>query len=100
LHAPDYLYGHLGGNAQKQMLWKVPVSIALFGGASYIAWSRVRDHVHDTLDVLVGAGAGTTISLLVYGLHDNRFGAFYPPKRPRALHVRTSINSLYAECQF
>lgn len=43
----------------------------LYGWASYVGYSRIRDNKHYLSDVLIGAGAGTLISNLLYSLHFN-----------------------------
>ena len=43
----------------------------LYGWASYVGYSRIRDKKHYFSDVLVGAIAGTTVSYLLY---DHHFG--------------------------
>lgn len=72
-----YMYHYLGKNNNRNLLWKIPVSLLLYGAAGYVAWSRVYDHAHDELDVTVGAFVGITVSSLIFGIHDNWFGKFY-----------------------
>ena len=43
----------------------------LYGWASYVGYSRVRDNKHYLSDVLIAAGSGTLISNLLYSLHFN-----------------------------
>ena len=76
-----YMYHYLGNNNMGNLLWKIPLSLFIYGAAGYVAWSRVYDHVHDELDVTVGAGVGTGISILIFGVHNNWFGKFYYNKK-------------------
>lgn len=50
-------------------LMKGTAFAGLYGWASYVGYSRIRDHKHYLTDVLVGAAAGTIISNLLYTLH-------------------------------
>lgn len=50
-------------------LLKGTTFVALYGWASYVGYSRIRDNRHYLTDVLVGAAAGTVISNLLYSLH-------------------------------
>ncbi len=43
--------------------------LGLYGWASYVGYSRIRDSKHYLTDVIVGAAVGTVISNLLYTLH-------------------------------
>ena len=53
-------------------LWKVPVLLAPMAAATFVAWSRVRDHRHHWEDVLggglIGFGCAVAGYLLNYHL--------------------------------
>lgn len=53
----------------------------LYGWASYVGYSRIRDNKHYLTDVVVGAAAGTIISNLLYTLHFDTEEKTDPPQR-------------------
>lgn len=55
----------------------LPVSVALYGGATLTAWSRLNDNKHWLTDVLAGAAIGVTSAKLING-HWRVFGVRGP----------------------
>jgi membrane-associated phospholipid phosphatase len=68
-------YGTLySWSASERVSIRVGVPIALYAGAVYTAWSRVKEHRHYTSDVVVGSVAGTAIAVAVYRWYDGMAG--------------------------
>ncbi len=59
-----YVWGRDATNTTRT--WGIPIQVALFGIASFVAWSRVNDGRHNVSDVLTGAALGTALSSLSY----------------------------------
>ncbi len=59
-----YVWGHDATNTTRA--WGIPIEVAVFGIASFVAWSRVSDGRHNVSDVLTGAALGTAIANLSY----------------------------------
>lgn len=50
---------------------KLGVPVLLYGGATYTAWSRVKEHRHYTSDVIAGAVAGSLIGAAVFAWYED-----------------------------
>lgn len=59
----------------------------LYGWASYVGYSRMRDNQHYLMDVLIGAAVGTLIGNLVYDSVQGEESSYLPD-----IGIRTGIN--------
>jgi len=73
LEAGDFIdhLEHKNGNlpVMSARAWKLFSFGILHGWAGYVGYSRIRDRKHYLSDVIIGAAAGSLISLLVYPHH-------------------------------
>lgn len=76
-YAGLYVFNNLGTGEDCEMAWKLPVILGLGGLAFYVSCNVIWSHGGDPIDVAAGAVAGTLLSVLVYGLHENWFGEYY-----------------------
>ncbi len=68
-----YLWGKLSPLDGLHWLWKIPALVLPLAGATFVAWTRVRDHRHHWEDVLAGGLLGMGSAALGYVLN------FHPP---------------------
>jgi|GEM_PF-2841035 hypothetical protein len=77
-YAGLFVMNDLGTGQAADLFWKLPVLAGLGGLAVYASGNVIWSHGGDPLDVAAGAVAGALMSTLVYGMHANWFGPFYP----------------------
>jgi len=65
--------------------WKV--GVPSFAVASFVGWSRVRDHAHWLSDVVVGAAIGTAVGHTVASGHRERSWAVIPVASSKTVAV-------------
>ncbi|MEO8483352.1 MAG: phosphatase PAP2 family protein [Acidobacteriota bacterium] len=65
--------------------WKV--GVPSFAVASFVGWTRVRDHAHWLTDVIVGASIGTAVGHTVAAGHRGRSWAVIPVASSKSVAV-------------
>jgi membrane-associated phospholipid phosphatase len=62
-----YTYNH-----SENFLIKYCIPFLSEGGAAWVAWTRIHDHLHFTDDVIVGSAVGVTIASIIYYKYDKK----------------------------